>query len=186
MAERKGPVRTHHTAVVIIPPPDLWEPIQAVRRRYDRKLRRWMPHVNLLYPFQPAAWFDTLEGRVARVLRAVEPFEIRLERFESFHHGGGRYTLWLAPEPRERIADLHAVLEATVPGVSETARHAAGFTPHLSVGQVRGRRRMEALRTDLARTWPPLRFQVASVCFIRRGSPPDDVFRVDRRIPLGG
>ena len=40
---------THTTAVVVIPPDDAWPPIQALRQRYDRQFRRWMPHITLLY-----------------------------------------------------------------------------------------------------------------------------------------
>jgi poly(A) polymerase len=43
--------KSHHSAVVIIPPEEVWEPIQALRRKYDRQIHRWMPHINLLYPF---------------------------------------------------------------------------------------------------------------------------------------
>ena len=47
------PVKTHHTAVVAMPPPEVWEPIQAIRRQHDRNVHRWMPHITLLYPFMP-------------------------------------------------------------------------------------------------------------------------------------
>src|SRR5262249_27220192 len=54
---------THTTAVVVIPPADAWPPIQALRERYDRQFRRWMPHITLLYPFRPrAAWPAIIPG----------------------------------------------------------------------------------------------------------------------------
>jgi len=43
--------KTYTTAVVLIPPEDVWEPIQKLRRVYDRHFDRWMPHLTLLYPF---------------------------------------------------------------------------------------------------------------------------------------
>lgn len=42
---------THQTAVVVIPPEDVWPSIQAIRREHDRKIRRWMPHITLIEPF---------------------------------------------------------------------------------------------------------------------------------------
>ena len=46
---------THQTALVLIPPESCWAPIQAIRKQHDRSFERWMPHINLLYGFVPAA-----------------------------------------------------------------------------------------------------------------------------------
>ena len=35
-------------------PPEVWEPIQAIRRMHDRQIGRWMLRINLPYPFVPA------------------------------------------------------------------------------------------------------------------------------------
>ena len=55
--------KTHTTAVVLIPPEEVWEPIQALRRAHDRNFDRWMPHITLLYPFAE---------RDASLLRALD------------------------------------------------------------------------------------------------------------------
>ncbi len=44
---------TYTTGLVVIPPEAAWPPIQAIRAEHDRKLRRWMPHITLIYPFLP-------------------------------------------------------------------------------------------------------------------------------------
>ena len=44
--------RTYSTAVVLVPPQDVWPEIQAIRQQYDRHFDRWMPHITLLYPFR--------------------------------------------------------------------------------------------------------------------------------------
>ena len=59
---------THESAIVLIPPQEVWEPIQAIRRVHDRQVRRWMPHVTLLYPFLPGA---ALAGALAVAERAL-------------------------------------------------------------------------------------------------------------------
>lgn len=52
--------KTHQTAVVIIPPENLWQPIQQIRQKHDRHFRRWMPHITMIYPFRPRTQFDEL------------------------------------------------------------------------------------------------------------------------------
>jgi 2'-5' RNA ligase superfamily len=52
--------KTHQTAVVLIPPEAVWPPIQALRQQYDRHVRRWMPHITLLYPFRPREEFERI------------------------------------------------------------------------------------------------------------------------------
>jgi 2'-5' RNA ligase len=144
-----------------------------------------MPHVTLLYPFYPRENFDAVETVLRNACRAIEPFELRLAELRHFHHGRARYTLWLAPQPGEAVVQLQAALEMAVPDCNETSGYPAGFTPHLSVGQVRGHERLAALKVDLQANWQPLSFPVRHVNLIRRNQPPDDVFRVDRRISLG-
>ena len=39
--------KDYKCAIVVIPPPPLWKPIQTVRQIHDRVYRRWMPHINL-------------------------------------------------------------------------------------------------------------------------------------------
>jgi 2'-5' RNA ligase len=81
-------MKTKRSAVVWIPPPDAWAPIQAIRRRHDRQIARWMPHVTLLYPFWPRARFDEAERLLAPVCSRMGPFPITLGRFQSAGQAG--------------------------------------------------------------------------------------------------
>jgi 2'-5' RNA ligase len=177
--------KTHKTAVVLTPPQERWEPIQAIRRRHDRHLRRWMPHVTLIYPFRPREQLDEVEPSLHEACSRIEPFEVCLAEFRHFHHGRERFTLWLAPEPRDSLVALQTALESVVPDCDDLSRHPDGFTPHLSVGQVSGRDAMAALKTTLQASWQPLTFSARRVSLIWRADKPDDVFRVDRQIELG-
>ena len=129
--------KTHKTAVVLIPPEEVWEPIQAIRRRYDRHVGRWMPHITLIYPFRPRSLFDEAGRELCEKCRAIKPFELTLAEFEHFDHGRGRYTLWLAPRPEAALTRLQQTLESALPDCGDVSRHREGYTPHLSVGQVR-------------------------------------------------
>ncbi len=180
------PVKTHKTAVVLIPPESTWEPIQALRRRYDRQIRRWMPHITLLYPFRPCADFPGLCPAMALACAERGPFEVRLTEPRYFQHEHERYTLWLAPEPEDLLVELQDALWQLVPECDETRRFARGFTPHLSLGQVRGRLELMQLLDQMREEWRPLSFTADAVSVIRRNDPPNDVFQVERTLPLGG
>lgn len=169
---------SHRSAVVLVPPEELWTPIQAIRQIHDKKFRRWMPHINLLYPFVyeedlPAA-IPTLET----VCGKLAPFRIRLARFQCFSESR---TVWLDPEPRQAVVDLQRALQEAFPACDEVSRFPGGFTPHLSVGQAFD---PPLLRDRLQASWQPIEFQVSQVCLIRRRVPPNDIFQVERRFPL--
>lgn len=176
---------THKTALVIIPPEELWAPIQAIRRRHDRQLRRWMPHIGLLYPFCPRAGFEAAERAMLAVCQDTLPFELRLARLDVFHHGHGNYTLWLSPEPTEPLAALQAALLAALPALAGAQRHGGLYTPHLTLGQVKGRDAMVSLKAELQAAWQPLAFVARELSLIARDDPPRDVFAVERRLRLG-
>ena len=38
--------KVYSSAVVIIPPKEIWESIQEIRKVYDRNINRWMPHIT--------------------------------------------------------------------------------------------------------------------------------------------
>jgi 2'-5' RNA ligase len=178
------PATTHESAVVLIPPPGIWPPIQAIRRAHDRQVRRWMPHVTLVYPFLPRPALAEAVPAATEALAAVARFEVRLARFDAFRHRGGTFTLWLAPEPRDALAAVQAALVRRFPACDATGRFDGGFTPHLSVGQARGEAELAAFQRDLE-GWSPLAFTARAVAVIVRDPPPADVFRTFAEVPLG-
>ncbi|GBD06746.1 RNA 2',3'-cyclic phosphodiesterase [bacterium HR21] len=180
------PRKTHTTALVLIPPEELWEPIQALRRQYDRKVRRWMPHITLLYPFRPRDLFPEVLPLLRAACARLRPFSLQLREFRLFHHGPRSHTIWLAPEPAEPICELHRRLLELFPDCHDQSRYPSGFTPHLSIGQYRGpRQAAERFCASLRRQWQPLRFAVSGVVLIARNDPPDDIFEPVAYIPFG-
>jgi len=174
--------KTHHTAVAIVPPEEAWEPIQAIRRQHDRQIHRWMPHINLLYPFRPQEEFEAITPTLVAACVVIEPFVITLGEFRFFQHGSGRCTLWLAPKPAEALQRLQTALQAVCPDCDDLSRFPAGFTPHLSVGQFPARRDCEQVREQLQATWQPISFLLSEAALL--GREPDGPFRIVQRIPL--
>ncbi len=171
--------------MVIILPSELWPPIQNIRQKYDRQFRRWMPHITMIYPFRPRKDFESFLPSFSKALRQIQPLTIHLNRFDYFQHGRQKYTLWLAPEPVDKIAQLQDALQTVVPDCNEVRKHKSGFTPHLSVGQVSGPKNLQQVRSSLESTWKPLSFTLNKVCLISRSDPPDDVFQVVHKVSMG-
>ncbi|MBP7933958.1 MAG: 2'-5' RNA ligase family protein [Phycisphaerae bacterium] len=178
-------VKTSQTAITIIPPEEMWPPIQAIRRVHDRHARRWMPHFTLIYPFLPRVFFSALEPRIGEVCSQLEPFEIRLAELGHFEHNPHSYTIWLVPEPADPFFRLQAALVAAFPQYDDTSLYPQGFIPHLSLGQARRNDVLEKLKEEARADWQPLSFVVRELSLIYRNARPDDIFRVDRTIPLG-
>eukprot|EP01116_Phalansterium_solitarium_P001246 TRINITY_DN11023_c0_g1_i1.p2 TRINITY_DN11023_c0_g1~~TRINITY_DN11023_c0_g1_i1.p2 ORF type:complete len:296 (-),score=81.44 TRINITY_DN11023_c0_g1_i1:198-1046(-) len=176
------------TAVVIIPPESVWGPIQRIRELHDKSYRRWMPHINLLYPFVSQSSFDDVLPALKQALSAFQPFQVTLAAFEHFTHRGS-CTIWLRPDVDRECAGqlqrLQQALERAVP-VCDDLSHlsAAGFTPHLSVGQW-SKTEVEQASHELQSGWQPLSFQVSQAFVIARNTF-DEPFRVHVRLPLGG
>ena len=177
------PVKTHRTAVVAIPPPEVWEPIQAIRRQHDRNVQRWMPHITLLYPFMPCGHFDEALPGLKEVGKQSAAFQVTLATFRAFTHAFGKATIWLAPEPRHAFVTLQAALQAAFPAYNDQSRFPTGFTPHLSVGQASSPRGRQHLLETLQTSWQPVQFTLAAIALIWREA--DGPFEVAHAIPLG-
>jgi poly(A) polymerase len=177
--------KSYKTAVVAIPADHLWEPIQELRKQYDQHYRRWMPHIKLLYPFLPVSAFEQVTPILAQVCHSLEPFEVKLTRFDLFAHFRRNATLYLVPEPARALKVLQKALLEIVPNCDDLTCFAGGVTPHLSVGQIRSLE-AHALCAGWQATWQPLALTLAHVYLIWRNDPPDDVFRMGSLLPLGG
>lgn len=171
----------YRSAVVVMPSAEVLPAIQAIRRRYDRRFDRWTGHINLLYGFVPEEYFEEAAVAIAQALAQLSPFEVTLTSFETFTHRSS-CTAWLRPvaQPPDALHQLQAVLQQLFPQCDEQRKKsAAGFTPHLSVGQFPT---AQEAREQLP-SWHPVSFLVESVALIsRRG---DEPFEVRYRVQLG-
>lgn len=123
-------VPTARTALAWIPPVEVWDGIQEVRRRLDPQIVRWPPHVNILFGFVPESEFDAALPLVSRAAATCAPFDTELAEVRHFTHRNDS-TLWLNPTGSSWQSLYAALIEAF-----PTCRTRDAFTPHLTIGKV--------------------------------------------------
>jgi hypothetical protein len=98
-AKSGGALKVVKSALIVMPPRDKWGAIQQLRRRHDKSYFRWMPHVNVLYPFVPDhdVNFARAAAAAREALARVHPFTVRMQKFSNFVHNKHSCTLWLDP-----------------------------------------------------------------------------------------
>ncbi|MFX0025191.1 MAG: 2'-5' RNA ligase family protein [Candidatus Hermodarchaeota archaeon] len=174
--------KVYTSAVVIIPPEDKWEPIQEIRKQYDRQINRWMPHISLIYPFRPESEYNTLEQEFSAVCKQIKPFEINLKSFKYFSHTHQNFTIWIAPEPKFSITNLQKNIQILVPDCNDVNLYKSGFTPHLSVGQIKGKKFLLQIIQQLETKWHEIKFTLNKIYFIAREKSKTSLFQVKKVI----
>ncbi|MFW9772167.1 MAG: 2'-5' RNA ligase family protein [Candidatus Thorarchaeota archaeon] len=169
--------KVYTTAIVIIPPKEIWEPIQKIRKQYDRQIKRWMPHINLIYPFRPIYDFDNLEPQFNVICQQIPPFEISLKSFNYFTHGHQNFTIWLRPDPMAPIIKLQERILKLVPDCNDLNLYRNGFTPHLSIGQIKGKKVLIETINNLESNWIPQNFLLDRIFFIAREDRKNSTFQ---------
>ncbi|MFH2009983.1 MAG: 2'-5' RNA ligase family protein [bacterium] len=174
--------KSSRSALAIVPPESLWEPINAIRRKHDKQLVRWMPHLSLLFPFVHPDFVDDELPVLAEVAATVRPFSITFGELRHFEHPTGTSTLWLAPAPRAPLDALYRALVERYPDLDTAARFETGFTPHLSVGQTGSHLSGHRISQELQKVWQPLELTVDALSVLTR--PLSGPFEVHCRVEL--
>ncbi|MCO5169641.1 MAG: RNA repair domain-containing protein [Planctomycetes bacterium] len=166
-------------ALALLPPPDLWPALDALRAAHDPALGRWPPHVNLLFGFVPPD--HEARALVARATARHAPFRVALRRFDVLEHGRGA-TVHLVPEPDP--PDAFARLWADVAARFPRCATREAFVPHLTVGRAASAAEARALAARLQAGWAPVGFEARALTLLGRAG--DDPFAVAAEVPLGG
>lgn len=176
---------TVHTACTITLPESNAEQVQVIRQKADKSFERWMPHINVMYPFVPATHFAYFAMLARETLDQLAPFETQLTTFETFTHAKS-HTVWLDPQPNHPIKAVQQHLEehADVCKQHRAQRH-MNYQPHMSVAQF-ARTQHDQMRQHIQKwqsDWSPERFVVGDVALIQRTEKAP--FHVTYRLPLG-
>ncbi|USP80199.1 hypothetical protein yc1106_07473 [Curvularia clavata] len=148
---------SHKSALVLLPPPGIVEPIEAVRRVYDRQFFRWPPHINLLYPFllspsESGRLQSDIRMRIEKVTQNIQPFHMALRADPPgvFHHSKTSKTVWLGPTTRS-VRELQAALQYEFfRGVPDCNRRP--FRPHISIGQAKSHDAADHLSAEITKS----------------------------------
>eukprot|EP01064_Diplonema_japonicum_P038577 TRINITY_DN9399_c0_g1_i1.p1 TRINITY_DN9399_c0_g1~~TRINITY_DN9399_c0_g1_i1.p1 ORF type:complete len:318 (+),score=43.95 TRINITY_DN9399_c0_g1_i1:26-955(+) len=179
----RGLNKNFKNALIVMPPVDMWGPIQSIRSVHDPAFVRWMPHINMIWPFATPVWHDKCAATLRNVLSTVRPFTIYLNNFDAFVKSKGPQTLFLNPTnaTNGRLNDLHELQKKMVKCFPDCEGSSDSFCPHLTVGKV-AHHMVNKVREGAK--WKPTSFEVSEVFIISR---PDDVtpFAITQKIPLG-
>jgi len=176
------------SAVIVSPPQDMWVPIQAIRSMHDKAYVRWLPHINLIYPFVPANEFPQIVNGFTAGMAQVQPFTVTFDSFDFFEHGPRSCTLFLKPrtEPPSALQDLQAAIQRVFPFCDDQTKKSDDglFHAHLTVGQFKGQREVLKFKSDFEKNWKPIQWQVKEVYIISRSG--EDPFTIRHTISFGG
>ncbi len=188
--------KAFHTACCIIPPKELWDPIQRIRSVHDSAYQRWMPHINLMFPFVHPDGFSVAHSALTEALKTFEPFDISLEQFSHFEHKKN-CVLWLYPgttatandslQPSPHITQLLQAMVSVLPQCDDQLKknEQNTFFPHLTLGQF-AKSELDRKQKEFRASWPgPLQWKVNEVYIISRNGP-NAPFQVDYTVSLGG
>ena len=123
---------TYAYGVVILPPPDLYRELLAIRERHPLLRTPAPPHITLKSPFLYRQSGATVVEQLEAVFEQWDPFEVQLNGLGVFRNS----VLYVKVEESPDLMDLHLDLVESLDGYVETLveRYDGGaYTPHLTL-----------------------------------------------------
>ncbi|CAF1045316.1 unnamed protein product [Rotaria sp. Silwood1] len=177
-------VTTTQTALCLIPPNNVWEQIQSIRSIHDKAYPRWMPHINLIYPFTPEKNFDNIKVQLEPILNRIKPFQIQFDAssFHYFQQRGDECTYHLRPKISTDVVELQKLIQNQLLNLIKNKRP---FEAHLTLGQTTGSKISDVL-IEMKAIWKTIEFTVDRVYMISRENHPENLFTIKNEILLLG
>lgn len=164
-------LRKSHRSALVVPVP-LSPQIKEVRTHLEHKSHRWMPHMNLAYPFHPydCATQRTTAQMIRQLCEQIPSFSVQLEKIEGFQQRSGRTLFYVAPKNEAPFRNLQEALAETFPDCSDVAHYTRGYQPHLVLGASSKEQNPSDLLALIQNKWHPINFRVDTITWAMRSA----------------
>jgi 2'-5' RNA ligase/endonuclease/exonuclease/phosphatase family metal-dependent hydrolase len=117
----------------LIPPQDIWGPIDRFRALNDKGYGKWPPHINLIYPFVPPNSLDQVADLLSRLNYSdTLPFRLSLTEVDSFDRKHDS-TIYIRPDHASDGHVLRVLNKRLHNALGRTERKP--YQPHMTVAQ---------------------------------------------------
>lgn len=167
-----------------------FERIQQIRREYDQQIKRWPPHINILFPFIDEAGYKEASEKIQSQLKDIPSFDVRFNKVGYFKQKKNRVVLFLQPNDESQL-QLKEIHKQCSPFFPQCLKKGKPFTPHLTLGQFTLPNDQEILKKKafledkLKIPQEEIIFKVDHICFLSRADF-DDPFHLKCQVPLAG
>lgn len=165
---------TYAYGVIVLPPPDLYREVLAIRERHPLLRTLVPPHITVKSPFLFRQSGATVIEQLEQICQRWDPFELRLGGLGVFRH-----VLYIKVEESEDLTGLHYDMVDGLDGFVETLTdkfEGTAYTPHLTLADKLAPEDVAEARRLLADIRFRRRFVVDQVHLLR-GTGRWDIFR---------
>lgn len=152
-----------YTAFVIIPPSELCTQVQEIRKLHDSAFDRWMPHINILFPFIPPEEFETFHSKFVDIFNEFPAFEIKFQKFGHFDQAK-KSVLWADPcTENKEINKIYDIVSKELPFLKDNRP----YNPHMTLGQF-DKSEIPRKKEEFSKEWKEIKFVVNELHLIKR------------------
>lgn len=169
------------TALTIIAPNEFHDKINQIRSKFDRAYPRWMPHINLYFPFVPEDKFDDICNALCS-LKEFGEFEINMNKLGYFSQKKIA-TIHIEPTDASKLHELYDKIKylLTSNKIDISTKHDS-FHPHLTIAQCKKSEIDEYMNTISNWFGSGFKFKIDKIFLIKRHG--DTPFEIKKEILL--
>lgn len=184
------------TAVCIVPPEDIWSPIEKIREKHDKAYKRWPPHINILFPFVNEKHFDSQVDILTNAFKDFKKFDIYFNNFGYFRRNGNKrnpnpkQSVFLQPSGKDNDKTSNDITDKSLQEIYRrltqlypVCKTRNEFHGHLSVGQWTLDKVEDAIK-EKSKDWESMHFVCDHICIVARTQDANSRMQIKAKIPL--